>query len=478
MPIYKLYREREGTAQKGEDYKKAVIEYMEGLNYMIERDSAFHSTLDDIQFVNKATGDAVVAEVKARAKGLSPNGFKDELARYFLEYIDQPEPRRFDFYIFTNSLSNESLWNELFDRDVADNTGLAEFYEKLHTSVSAETATRLEDTSIEEFRDFAIDTHVFVGTYEELIQQADQLEQTERFQYEPYLHRYPPVYEDTDYATNLFRITNYPETLYTIETTEDAETARIYNYNNEAYPVELSERRLYSLVHPDQLPESTRHYIHEDDFETREFTDWLAEIHDAGMGDEARESVARALLRGVLTLTARKQDCLVDRERGTTIYAELDERQHGERRTYGRPWLAKQLDKYPEVIHRGIKVRVRRYAGTHYYVFLPTRVFTTDGRYTVSGERKSQLQNDFSPNRFQGQNSKYDLQLRVWEELLRAEQMQLDEFATPEIPAVEELEFSRVDSLSLEVRPPKDGDERNELIATAGDLTQQGNETP
>jgi len=65
---------------------------MEGLNYMVELDSAFHSTLDDIQFVNKATGDKVVAEAKAYSTGLSPNDFRDELARYFLEYIKQPHP--------------------------------------------------------------------------------------------------------------------------------------------------------------------------------------------------------------------------------------------------------------------------------------------------------------------------------------------------------------------------------------------------
>jgi len=103
VPIYNLYKEREGTARRGEDYKEVVIEYMEGLNYMVELDSAFHSTLDDIQFVNKATGDKVVAEAKAYSTGLSPNDFRDELARYFLEYIKQPQPHRFDFYIFTET---------------------------------------------------------------------------------------------------------------------------------------------------------------------------------------------------------------------------------------------------------------------------------------------------------------------------------------------------------------------------------------
>jgi len=35
---------------------------------------------------------------------------------------------------------------------------------------------------------------------------------------------------------------------------------------------------------------------------------------------------------------------------------------------------------------------------------LPTQVFTSDGRRPVKGERKSRLQNDFSPVRFHAQN--------------------------------------------------------------------------
>ena len=470
MPIYNLYKEREGTARRGEDYKEAVIEYMEGLNYMVERDSAFHSTLDDIQFVNKATGDKVVVEAKAYSSGLSPNDFRDELARYFLEYIGQPQPHRFDFYIFTESLSNEQLWKALFDRDVTENQKLVDFYEKLEDSVKDEVVDHLTDTEVDEFRDFAIDTHVFVGTYDDLRQQANQLEKTERFQYEPYLHSYEPISEPTEYATNLFQITQYPEILYVIETTDEAESARVYNYNNEAFPIKLHERKLYSLVHPDHLPSSTQHYIHEDRFETQEFEDFIR----TGSEREEHENTIRSLLRGIFTLVAKDNGCLIDREKGTTVYAELDRQQHGTKRKIGRSWVAKELDSYPDVIHRGVKVRVRRYADDYFYVLLPTQVFTSDGRRPVTGERKSRLQNDFSPNRFHAQNSKYDRQLRVWEELLMSDQTQLDRFIGETIPVVKELEVSRVDSLSLDVRPPKDGEERDDLIESAPDLENTG----
>jgi len=42
------------------------------------------------------------------------------------------------------------------------------------------------------------------------------------------------------------------------------------------------------------------------------------------------------------------------------------------------------------------------------------------------------------------------------------------------IPVIKELEVTRVDSLSLNVRPPKDGDERDELIESASDLENTG----
>lgn len=471
MPIYKLYKEREGTTQKGEDYKDAVVEYMESLNYMLRRDSSFHSSLDDLQFDNKATGERVVAEAKSYAKGISPNDFKDELSRYFLEYVEIREDKRFDFYIFVEDLSNEGLWNALFDRNVEENNQLESFYEKLLENADESYEQELNRSTTDEFRDFAVDTHVHVATYLDLMQQAQQLEESERFQYEPYLHSYEPIYEETEYSTNLFKIDSFPEWLYVIDTTSDAESADVYNYNNEAYPVELYDRQLYSLVSPDNLPNTTKHYIHEDQFERVQFSEW---IQGEAREHEGKQDVIRALLRGVFTLLAKQRDCVVDRNKGTLVYPELSSK-HGSNRKQGRVWLAKPLEKYSEIRHRAIKVRVRNYGEEYYYVLLPTQVFTYDGIRRVSGDRKAMLQNDFSPNRFQGQNSKWDRQLDTWGELLMGDQSRLDRFATPNFTAVEELSFQRVSS-TLGVRPPKDGDERDGIIESANDLRTEGEE--
>ncbi|WP_273838609.1 hypothetical protein [Halococcus sp. PRR34] len=56
-----------------------------------------------------------------------------------------------------------------------------------------------------------------------------------------------------------------------------------------------------------------------------------------------------------------------------------------------------------------------------------------------------------------------------------SEQSKLDEFISPGIPAVDQLSFSRLSS-SLEVRPPEDGEERDELIEEGYDLVHEGDD--
>jgi len=56
-----------------------------------------------------------------------------------------------------------------------------------------------------------------------------------------------------------------------------------------------------------------------------------------------------------------------------------------------------------------------------------------------------------------------------------SDQTQLDRFIGEKIPVIKELEVTRVDSLSLNVRPPKDGgEERDELIESASDPKNTG----
>jgi len=241
----------------------------------------------------------------------------------------------------------------------------------------------------------------FVGTYDDLRQQAHQLEKTERFQYEPYLHSYEPVTEETEYATNLFQVTHYPETLYIIETTEEAESARVSKLQQRGVSHQASRAEVIfsgssgpsSGVYSSLPPRGP--------FRNPRFRGVPSNGCSRGRARKHRKIASQEYSPSLLEITI---DCLIDREKGTTVYPELDRKQHGTERKLGRSWVAKELDSYPDVIHRGVKVRVRRYAGEYYYVLLPTQVFTSDGRRPVKGERKSRLQNDFSPNRFHAQN--------------------------------------------------------------------------
>lgn len=461
MPIYRLFKEREGLQEKGRVYKNAVIAFMEATNYMQVRDAEIHPSLDDIQFRHKGSGDLAFAE--AKGSKLSPNDFPSELARYYLEYVHRPEDQRFEFFIFAEELSNESLWNKLFERSYAGNDTIEEFLSKLENKLDDEDLQqKVADTTVEDFETFALDTHVHVGTYGELMTLAEELEDSERFDYEPYLHSFKPITKQHEYTTNLFQIQSYPDTLYRFDAIDEIEEAKVYNYNNDHYPVAPHAGTIYSLVDVDELPRGTEYYVKPETKEELDFETWLSEQDSPDMIDVAKE-----LLLGVVSIAAQQNDCVVERSGGLYIYPIFrpKHRQRGERTLDGK-WLAKELESYSEIRHRAVTVRVKRFANQYYYALRATQEFTSNGYTKVTGERKSDLQNTFSPNNFQGQNGKHLRQIQMWPKLLKLNSNTgLARWTDGgQYPATQQIQATQVDGLTLGVRPPTDGVEQSRII--------------
>jgi hypothetical protein len=461
VPIYRILSEREGVQEKGRSYKDAVIDFMEATGYMEHREAEIHPSLDDIQFRHKGSGEWVIAE--AKGSKLSPNDFRSELARYYLEYTHRPKEQRFDFFIFAEELGYPQLWSDLFEKSYTDNDKIEEFLSQLEKKLDDEKLSqKIADTYVEDFETFAIDTHVHEADYLELKTVAMELQESDRFNYEPYLHSFEPIKEQHDYATNLFHVTSFPDNLYIYDTAEGLAEARYYNYNNQHYPVVPEAGKLYTLVEKDRLPGSTKHYIGSDSPEVVDFKNWISE------GDSPeRTNIVRELLLGVISVSAQKNDCIVERSRGRHIYPIYDEnRHHGKRTDSQNRWLAQELSDRSEIRHRAVDIRVEKYADEFYYVLTPTQEFTWDGREKVTGERKSELQDKFSPNRFQGQNSKQLRQIRIWPKILMltintglSRWMDGDQ-----LPAIQKIEAEQVQGLTLGIRPPKDGDEQSRII--------------
>lgn len=461
MPIYRILSEREGIQEKGRSYKDAVIDFMEATGYMEHREAEIHPSLDDIQFRHKGSGECVVAEAKGTE--LSPNDFPSALARYYLEYTHRPKEQRFDFFIFAEELSYPQLWSDLFEKSYTDNDKIEEFLTKLENKLDdEELRQKVADTYVEDFETFAIDTHVHEADYLELRTVAMELEESDRFNYEPYLHSFEPIKKQHDYATNLFHVTSFPDDLYIYDTAEGIAEARYYNYNNKHYPVVPEAGKLYTLVEKDRLPGSTRHYIGSDAPEVVDFETWIAEEDT-----RKRTNIVRELLLGVISVSAQENDCVVERSRGRHIYPIYDKNRHQGKRTDTRNrWLAQELNNRSEIRHRAVDVRVERYADNFYYVLTPTQEFTWDGRENVTGERKSELQDNFSPNRFQGQNSKQLRQVRMWPKILMLTvNTGLSQWTGGgQLPAIQQIGAEQVQGLTLGIRPPDDGAEQSRII--------------
>ena len=461
MPIYRILSEREGIQEKGRSYKEAVVDFMEATGYMEHREAEIHPSLDDIQFRHKGSSEWVVAEAKGTE--LSLNDFPSALARYYLEYTHRPMEQRFDFFIFAEELSYPQLWSDLFEKSYTDNDKIEEFLTKLENKLDdEELRQKVANTHVEDFETFAIDTHVHEADYLELRTVAMELRESDRFNYEPYLHSFEPIKKQHDYATNLFRVTSFPNDLYIYNTAEGIAEARYYNYNNKHYPVVPEAGKLYTLVKKDRLPGSTRHYIGSDAPEVVDFENWIAEEDS-----QERTNIVRELLLGVISVSAQENDCVVERSRGRHIYPIYDKNWHQGRRTDTRNrWLAQELDNRSEIRHRAVDIRVEKYADNFYYVLTPTQEFTWDGREKVTGERKSDLQDNFSPNRFQGQNSKQLRQIQMWPKILMlAVNTGLSQWTDGgHLPAIQQIGAEQVQNLTLGIRPPYDGDEQSRII--------------
>jgi hypothetical protein len=455
-------REREGLHQLGRDYADAVQRFMESIGYMMTGRAELHGSLEDLHFRRKATGDEkVIAEAK-NSKSLNRLQFADGIARYFLHYMDTERGDRPKFFIFARRLEGRKDWKSIFNPPIEGDKAVAEYYEELNDPdrVDEDTLERLERFDLDDFYEFVIDTDIWEYSYLELETASDRNERSELFDYEPYLHKYEAISEPGgyEYTANLFEVTNVPETLYKIRAVEGTESKKYYTYNSQYYPLLAYGDYLYSLVEPSSLPARTQEYIHqqEGDVEELDFETWI-ESEDSINHDNR----VKTLLRGLITLVAQQTDCEVHRTNGRTIiFMPYDSGVHGGRRKYDGIWVAKELDR-GVVIHRGIELNVENFGGKFYYSIKPTKEFTTNGKRRISGDWKKSLSSDFSDSRFH-QNRRKFRQVMMWrKKLIPGESLDQYEEA---LPAVLELRIQQVDNLKLPVRPPKDGEERDEKV--------------
>lgn len=452
---FRTPKSREALGQVGRDYADAVIAFMNARGYQLDARAEDTGEGEDLVFVPKlSTKSPIVAEAKYRDEdtGFSPNNYKTGFGERFQQWTDGTY-QDYNFHLFVAELSNPSLWRDLFHKH--DSSSIKSFYEKVCAAADGDLADFLSKHDYTGFERF-IESTVIWGNYSrsDLIRIAERTSETGEYDYDPYLETYDTVHESGTHRLNLLEAASLPSTLHQYTALDGTNTRSFYRHReNRLNPTYYHEGTIYSLLAPSELPKATTDFCTDTATETTPFNEWATT-------DPSTHQVntAKSLLRGLLTRIGTENDAIVTRERNDTRL--LMPRDDSDQ-TINNQWVAKELDKTPEVRHRAIVVQVTWLAGSYFYTLSPKQEFTRDGRTPVSGKRKSELAAKFSLGDHP-QNKRQWKSILIWESVLSPNQSLL-RFNWPQ--ALQELELARVSDLTLDgIRPPASGDERAGLI--------------
>lgn len=456
--VYRNPDRRESQSQKGKDYVDAVIDFMSAYGFLTEGRAEDTGEGEDIVFKPKAGNrQPVIAEAKSRdvdSEGFSPNDYIKGFAERFME-CEEGNYVGYEFHLFFEVESNGTLWRNLFHKHDSDE--IEKFYRKMVSKTEGEVHNFLKKHDYSRFEQFAADSVIWASfDRQDLTRLVRRIEQEGDYDWNPYLETYDYVHESGSLMANLIEISSMPNVLYKLSAKEGLNTRAFYNTEkNLNTPVEYDSGIIYSLLHPDELPDVTLQFCDSTEPDEQNFSEW------ALTDERERVDIAKSLLKRLLVAYGLQNSAEVTRKRNDTrLYAV-----HGETdlsSTEG--WLTQQLDSHPEVRHRTVALEVEFLTGKYYYALLPRQEFTKNGQTPVSGSRKEDLSADFNPAKYP-QNDRKRRTVEMWADIL-SPNVSFARFQLPD--PFKEIELRQPKKFQLEeARPPIDSAERKELIEGA-----------
>lgn len=464
MPV-RQGNQRETSSQKGSDYSDAVIEFQNYRGYFLDTRSEDSGESEDLVFIPKAGNRSkVVAEVKYRssdASGLSPNDYVEEFAKRFYQW-EEGAYRDYEFNLFASKSSNPQLWLDLFKR--LKDSKVESFFEKMKDESDEIHLEFLEKHEPSRFKRFLENSYIWIdysiSDFERII---NRTEKTDEYGYDPYSINYEPILETGCHKTNLLQVVELPSKLYKVATVDGLTTRKFYSHDpHDTLPIHYYNNKIYSLIHPDEFDDETSRMCVESSCQVTPFREFSVENPS---GTEI--NISKVLIRGVLTMIAGSIGAEVNRDRRDT---RVFMRHEDEDVKIQGKWVTQQLDT-GEVRHRSITIFVKFFDGHYYLGLYPTVEFTRDGQNLVSGQRKKHLSERFSSSNWP-QNKRKSQTVEIWISELALQQT-LTRFNLPS--NLYRVQVQRVEGLKLDgIRPPKTGDERNQLVE---DLLVNSNDT-
>lgn len=457
MSFINLEGERESLHRRGEQYKERVIEFLTANGYRVVKDSSIHGVTPDLICKKPEAEGTRAFYVEAKDTNLSrfDKSFLREMARYFLAYIDAPRSERFDLLVFIRDTKATTDWKHIFDHSLRRDETVEEYYRRVVNveGLQEEEQQRLARIELDDFREFIADCDIYQGAYETLRRNAEDLNESGRLISDFFLREEEPIEDDDPIQSNFHRIESPPESIYISKTEGVDDYSTVYDLNPHYSPIWLEGDEMFTLLPPDEMPETLTHFIDESTIREKSFREW------SRVDEPNRKKTTIALLKRLVTYQAIQRGCTSSRVNGNyRIFIEHDqlgiEEQARNELQVSRVFYDEE-EKDPRFVrHRAVTIDINEY-GNEYYLFLvPTIVYTEDGSEPIEGEQAKSLDDQFGVRE---SNSRILRYVRQWSELIG-----IGEF--DEGNGSFGFETATVDHLSLPVRPITDTDEQARVM--------------
>ena len=455
-----LEGERESLHRKGEQYKERVIEFLNASGYRVVKDSSTHGiTADLICKKPEAEGTReFYVEVKDSDLSRFDQSLLREMARYFLSYIAAPRPERFDLLVFVRKTKATNKWKHIFDNSLRRDNALEEYYQRVVNAkdLQDEEQRQLARTELDDFREFIADCDIYQGGYESLARNAEDLNESGRLISDFFLREQEPITDDDSIRTNFYAITKLPGSIYISKTDGIDDYSTIYDLNPHYSPIWLEGDEMFTLLPPDEMPETLTHFIDEDTTCEKSFDEW------SRVDETNRKKTVIALLKRFVTYQAVQRGCTSTQVNGDyRIFIEhedlsLEEQQRNELQVSRVFYDEEEEGRHnPQFVrHRAVTIDVTEYDDEYYLFLIPTTVYTDDGSEPIEGKRAKALDDKFGVRESNNRILRY---VQQWSNLIGIGE-------SDEGDGLFGLSTASVDNLSLPVRPVTDSDEQDSVM--------------
>ncbi|GAB3690061.1 hypothetical protein GCM10028857_26130 [Salinarchaeum chitinilyticum] len=453
-------------------YSDCVEEYLEAGEYSGVGDK--HSGTSDIRLARPAHKEEKIfrVECKNSKADLKASGFVTELARHLIDFNRGDE--EFELLIFARELKNPPRWKDIFNDRIRKRDEVEWLWDKIQENHS------LNDDEEEIFAEFELD-HLWVflekvgvkkAEFGRLIELTEERKDKEkrRQKWEFYIRENKPVQERGNLTPNFFKISHYPEKIWVFPTGVSNPRKGYDREGIERYlPIWFEDSQLYTLVDPSEMPTSLKDIIVSERGDSHEFSDWMWQNDRTQHISKIllnKQLLWRGILRGDYSTVTPDSKKLIFRIRPvqTTL---TDEASSGDRYRTKRDGYLMTRSVKGDVGHRYCRPMTRQYSDQH-YVFLRTGwVFSKDGagEEIISGKRAKEL-SDKLRNDGYDQVSNHRSQLNAWKTYLQIDQGEEVEHPAKvlDVSYPQRVELALPSNMELQVRPPKNSDERDTLM--------------